>query len=64
MYSRLAVRDVALHLVDVDLTNGLTVLVTVHVWPVHVNVHDMLRNHPIALLVMLVLDNEDHVESR
>lgn len=36
-----AVCNVSLHLVDVDLTNSLPIFI----WSVHVDVHDMLRNH-------------------
>lgn len=57
--ARLAKGDVALHLVDVDLTDGLAAG-----RPVHVDVHDMLGDRPVAVLIMVVLDDEDHVETR
>lgn len=73
-YSRLAVCDVALHFVDIDLTDRLGIGRAVHM-----NVHDVLcdslqhvslctietkrATDPIALLVVLILDDEDHVET-
>lgn len=78
---RFAERDKPFHLVDVNLTHCFTILITILVWPVHVNVHDVLRDHllaresvqiprnlksaySVALLIMLVLHDEDHIETR
>lgn len=75
--ARFAVGNVALHLVDVNLTNDLLVRRSVHM-----NRHNVFRDglrrskktskseireqttHAIPLLIVLVLDDEDHVESR
>jgi len=57
--ARLAKGDVTLHLVDVDLADGLTPRRSVHV-----DVHDVLCDRPVAVLVVVVLDDEDHVEPR
>ena len=40
----LAVCNISLHLVDVDLTDDLAIL-NILVWSVHVDVHNMLCNH-------------------
>ena len=81
LHVRFAVRYISLHLVNIDLANGVTVLICVCIWSVHMNIHDMLRDHlskkvskvilqlvlkrtyTIPLLIVLVLDNEDHVET-
>ena len=42
---RFAIGDVPLHLVNVDLTDDFTILVRTIVRPVHVNVHNVLRDH-------------------
>ena len=54
-----AVRDVTFHLVQIDFALNIAVLVR----PVHVDVHDVFGNRSVASLVMLVLDDEDHVET-
>lgn len=40
----LAVCNISLHLVDIDLTDNLAVLIIL-VWSVHMDIHDMLCNH-------------------
>lgn len=54
------VGDVSLHFVEVDFPDNIIVLVR----PVHMDVHDVPGDRLVAVLVMLVLDNEDHVETR
>ena len=46
--ARFAVRDILLHLFNVDLTDHLTVLIRALIRSVHVNVHDMLSDHLMA----------------
>ena len=43
--SRFAICNVPLHLVDVDFADDLAVLVPILVRAVHVDVHDVLRDH-------------------
>lgn len=76
----LAVRNISLHLVDIDLTDHLAVLHCL-VWSIHMDVHDMFCNHlrrsvrkwlegkdqmtnAITLFIVFVFDNEYHVEPR
>ena len=42
--SRFAICNVPLHLVDVDFTYVLAILIGGLVWSVHVNVHNVLSN--------------------
>lgn len=43
-YSQFAVRDKSLHLINVNFSNGLPVLVSISIGSIHVNVHNVLRN--------------------
>ena len=66
MHSRLAVRNVPLHLFKTDLPDCIAIL-AVHIWTVHVDVHDMFGDQLQILseaLKLLVANVKPCHESR
>lgn len=58
-HSRLRIRDISLHLLDIDLSLNL-----IFGLPVHVDVHDVLGYRSIPSLVVLILEQPDEIEPR
>jgi hypothetical protein len=40
-----AVSDIPLHLIDIYFANGLAIFVCILIWSIHMNIHDMFRDH-------------------
>jgi hypothetical protein len=42
---RFAISNISLHFIEIYFTNVFAVFI----WPIHVNVHDMLRDHLVVI---------------